>query len=61
MRRKPVAKSYETIDDAIRALREQLEPGAELALHAEDCAIVDGQSDDACTCIPTILIGGAQA
>lgn len=61
MRRKPAARSFDTIEDAIRALRAELEPGAELAIHDEKCAIVEGQSDDACTCVPTILIGGAQA
>ena len=60
-RKKPTAQSYDTLDDAIRALKAQLEPGAELALHSEECAIVEGQDDDSCTCVPTILIGGAQA
>lgn len=45
--------SYETLEEAIAALVAQLEPGAELWLHHEECEIEEGE--DRCTCIPRRL------
>jgi hypothetical protein len=53
------AVGYETFEEALAALRSQLDPGASVDLHHEDCALaVDGPE---CTCTPMTLTGGAQA
>jgi alkanesulfonate monooxygenase SsuD/methylene tetrahydromethanopterin reductase-like flavin-dependent oxidoreductase (luciferase family) len=52
-------ESYETFEEAIAVLRAQLDPGASIDLHHEDCALAyDGPL---CTCTPLTLTGGAQA
>lgn len=61
-RKQKVVASFDTLEEAIRALVADLEPGAELWIHHEDCLIEKGLSEDACTCIPRRLSRGvAQA
>lgn len=38
-----------------------LDPGGVVTIHAEDCGIEHGDSDDDCTCEPITLIKGAEA
>jgi hypothetical protein len=54
-------QEFDTYDEAVAALYSQLEPGGSIAIHAEDCALVDGASDDDCDCTPMTLTSGAKA
>jgi hypothetical protein len=54
-------QEFDTYDEAVAALYSQLEPGGSIAIHAEDCALVDGASDDDCNCTPMTLTSGAKA
>lgn len=44
--------TFETIEEAIPRLREQLPPGSSILLHAEDCAI---DEDADCDCTPILI------
>lgn len=52
-------KTYETLDEAIAVALSELEPGGTLSVHAEECELVDEESQ--CTCSPLVLTTGATA
>ena len=51
--------SYDTLDEAIAAAMDELEPGGRLDIHGEDCESEDGE--DGCTCTPMSIVKGAAA
>lgn len=52
-------EAFDSFEEAIAALRSQLEPGASIDLHDEDCALAVDEAE--CSCVPIRLNGGAQA
>lgn len=48
---------FETFAEALAALRAELEPGAIIILHDEDCALGEDDADDStqCTCEPVLV------
>jgi len=52
-------RDYDTFDEAVAALRAQLEPGASIDLHDETCALANDGCE--CTCVPVTLKPGASA
>jgi hypothetical protein len=51
---------FATRDEAIAAALAELEPGGTLAVHADECEMVD--DEDQCTCTPMLIqVGGAEA
>lgn len=51
---------FETLEEALAAAMEGLEPGGTVTVHGEDCQSEDGESET-CTCEPLTLVVGAQA
>lgn len=52
-------RTYDTIEEAIAAAMEELEPGGIVEIHDEDCESEDGETG--CTCEPLELVIGAEA
>ena len=54
------SESYDTIEEAIAAAIQMLDPDGRISIHSEDCAH-DGEDDASCTCTPIELHLGAQS
>lgn len=44
---------YETLDEAIRAALDELDPGGTLTIHDEHCTSPDGETG--CSCVPMVI------
>jgi hypothetical protein len=52
-------QAFDTLDEAVAALLNYMDPDGRIDIHAEDCKGNDGTSK--CDCTPLALIKGAEA